>query len=182
MSEFSRIRQPVHLRRADARIQVRCEIVPRPSIYARFLIVLVLSVCRNSRSTRRGVPTHSIDLKEFIRDVPDFPKPAILFRDITPLLSHPAAFRAAVGQLGKRFRDERIEAIVAAFGSGARNPRARMSMKGRLGPRLRAAEHSAQLQRRPVRIDSMNCITVSVTASSARPRSRFNVVCVLSGA
>ena len=62
--------------------------------------------------------TSAIDLKDFIRDVPDFPKPGILFRDITPLLSHPAAFRAAVDQLAVRFRDERIEAIVAAEARG----------------------------------------------------------------
>ena len=37
--------------------------------------------------------TPQLDLKEFIRDIPDFPKPGILFRDITPLLASPAAFR-----------------------------------------------------------------------------------------
>jgi len=60
----------------------------------------------------------SIDLKNFIRDIPDFPKPGILFRDITPLLSHPAAFRAAIDQLANRYRDQRIEAIVAAEARG----------------------------------------------------------------
>ena len=33
-------------------------------------------------------------LKRLIRDIPDFPKPGILFKDITPLLAEPAAFRA----------------------------------------------------------------------------------------
>ena len=33
----------------------------------------------------------SFDLKSFIRDIPDFPKPGILFRDITPLLANPEA-------------------------------------------------------------------------------------------
>ena len=32
------------------------------------------------------------DLKKFIRDIPDFPKPGILYRDITPLLASPEAF------------------------------------------------------------------------------------------
>ena len=36
------------------------------------------------------------ELKRWVRDVPDFPKPGILFRDITPLLREPAAFRSAV--------------------------------------------------------------------------------------
>jgi adenine phosphoribosyltransferase len=39
------------------------------------------------------------DLNTFIRAIPDFPKPGILFRDITPLLLAPEAFRAAVDQM-----------------------------------------------------------------------------------
>jgi adenine phosphoribosyltransferase len=38
----------------------------------------------------------AVDLKQFIRDVPDFPSPGILFRDLTPLLGRPEALRAAV--------------------------------------------------------------------------------------
>ena len=38
----------------------------------------------------------TIDLRNYIRDIPDFPKPGIMFKDITPLLSHPEAFRAAI--------------------------------------------------------------------------------------
>jgi adenine/guanine phosphoribosyltransferase-like PRPP-binding protein len=40
-----------------------------------------------------------MDLAKFLRDVPDFPKPGILFKDITPLLASPAAMRAAIDQL-----------------------------------------------------------------------------------
>ena len=36
------------------------------------------------------------DLRGFIRDIPDFPKPGIVFKDITPLLLDPAALDAAV--------------------------------------------------------------------------------------
>ena len=39
-----------------------------------------------------------IDLKAHIRAIPDFPKPGILFYDITTLLLHPAALKEAVGQ------------------------------------------------------------------------------------
>jgi len=42
-----------------------------------------------------------MDFKSIIRDVPDFPKPGILFRDITPVLSDPAAFRCAVDGLAE---------------------------------------------------------------------------------
>ena len=40
-----------------------------------------------------------MDLKEHIRGIPDFPKPGILFYDISTLLAHPAAWRAAVDRL-----------------------------------------------------------------------------------
>jgi len=40
-----------------------------------------------------------MNLKSFIRDVPDFPKPGILFRDITPLLKSPGAFSEAIKRL-----------------------------------------------------------------------------------
>jgi len=44
------------------------------------------------------------DLRALIRDVPDFPSPGILFRDITPLLACPEAFRAAVGAMADPWR------------------------------------------------------------------------------
>jgi adenine phosphoribosyltransferase len=59
-----------------------------------------------------------LDLKQYIRDIPDFPKPGILFRDITPLLALPDAFRACVRQLADHYRDQKIEAVVAAEARG----------------------------------------------------------------
>jgi adenine phosphoribosyltransferase len=60
----------------------------------------------------------SLDLKRFIRDIPDFPKPGILFRDITPLLADAAAFHEAIRQLAEPFRGQKIDAIVAAEARG----------------------------------------------------------------
>lgn len=40
-----------------------------------------------------------MDLAQIIRDIPDFPKPGILFRDITPVLENPAAFATAIMQM-----------------------------------------------------------------------------------
>ena len=40
-----------------------------------------------------------MDLAAFLRDVPDFPKPGILFKDITPMLASPEAMQAATDQL-----------------------------------------------------------------------------------
>ncbi|HWL11159.1 MAG TPA: adenine phosphoribosyltransferase [Planctomicrobium sp.] len=59
-----------------------------------------------------------MELREHIRDVPDFPKPGILFRDITPLLAHPAAFRESIRQLADQYRSMNIKAIAAAEARG----------------------------------------------------------------
>lgn len=59
-----------------------------------------------------------LTLTDYIRSVPDFPKPGILFRDITPLLAAPAAFRQSIEQLAQRYRDERIDVVAAAEARG----------------------------------------------------------------
>ncbi len=58
-----------------------------------------------------------MDLRSFVRDVPDFPKPGILFRDITPLLASPEAFYAAIRAMAEPFRGE---SPVKVFGIEAR--------------------------------------------------------------
>jgi len=57
-------------------------------------------------------------LSRTIRDIPDFPKPGILFKDITPVLRDPAAFSAFIGLLKERFQNERLDAIVAVDARG----------------------------------------------------------------
>lgn len=59
-----------------------------------------------------------MDLKAFIRDVPDFPQPGILFRDITPLLAEPAAFRAAIEGLLTDARASKPAAVVGIESRG----------------------------------------------------------------
>lgn len=61
---------------------------------------------------------HTVDLKRFIRPVPDFPKPGILFRDITPLLADGPALQAAIDQLVEPWRNKRLDAIVAIEARG----------------------------------------------------------------
>jgi adenine phosphoribosyltransferase len=58
-----------------------------------------------------------IDLRRYIRDIPDFPKPGIVFKDITPLLSDGAAFRAAVDQFVERFRG-RVDVVLGIESRG----------------------------------------------------------------
>lgn len=62
--------------------------------------------------------TSSIELSDYIRDVPDFPKPGILFKDITPLLLAPEPFRQAVSRMADQYRDAQIDVIIAAEARG----------------------------------------------------------------
>lgn len=59
-----------------------------------------------------------MNLTQFIRAVPDFPKPGILFRDITPLLGNPQAFGEAIRQLAEHYRGQKIDVVAAAEARG----------------------------------------------------------------
>lgn len=59
-----------------------------------------------------------IDLKTYIRDIPDFPKAGILFRDITPLLASPIAFGEIIRRMAAPYRGGKIDAVVAAEARG----------------------------------------------------------------
>ena len=59
-----------------------------------------------------------MQLESFIRDVPDFPKPGILFKDITPLIRHPRAFKEAVDRIADHYRDSRPDVVVAIESRG----------------------------------------------------------------
>lgn len=59
-----------------------------------------------------------IDLKKHIREIPDWPRKGILFRDITPLLLNPRAFAAAVDALSADFTEMGIEYVAAVEARG----------------------------------------------------------------
>ncbi len=59
-----------------------------------------------------------MDLKQYIRNIPDWPKKGILFRDITPLLAKPKVFTAAVDALCADFAEEGIEYVAAVEARG----------------------------------------------------------------
>jgi adenine phosphoribosyltransferase len=59
-----------------------------------------------------------MDLAGYIRDIPDFPKPGIVFKDITPLLAHPPAYAEAVERLSARWRPEEVDVVAAAEARG----------------------------------------------------------------
>jgi len=62
--------------------------------------------------------TKRIDLGEYIRSIPDWPKKGILFRDITPLLGDAKAFAAAIERLAAGFADAGIEYVAAVEARG----------------------------------------------------------------
>ena len=67
-----------------------------------------------------------MDIAAFIRHVPDYPKPGILFYDITPLLASPEAFGEVIERMADAAQPLRPTRIVAA--------EARLSVRGAAGP------------------------------------------------
>jgi len=59
-----------------------------------------------------------MNLKKIIRSIPDFPKPGILFYDITTLLNDKKAFKFAIDQLIKKYKGKKIDKIVAVEARG----------------------------------------------------------------
>ena len=57
-------------------------------------------------------------LKRLIRDIPDFPKPGILFRDITPLLADASGLALSIELLANPFRGKRVDLVVGAESRG----------------------------------------------------------------
>jgi len=62
--------------------------------------------------------TASVNLKAYIRDVPDFPRAGILFRDITPLLADKAALTRAIGAMAEPFRNAHVDYVAAVEARG----------------------------------------------------------------
>jgi len=60
----------------------------------------------------------SPDPRQWIRDIPDFPKPGVMFKDITPLLAHPDAFGAVIDRLAEHYAGAKIDTIAAAEARG----------------------------------------------------------------
>lgn len=59
-----------------------------------------------------------MDLKKFIRDVPNFPKKGIVFKDITPLLQNPDAFNDAIFQLYDKVKHHKFDYVVSLESRG----------------------------------------------------------------
>ena len=59
-----------------------------------------------------------MELTRHIRDVPDFPKPGIVFKDITPLLADPTALQWSIDTLAERFADSHIDRVIGIESRG----------------------------------------------------------------
>lgn len=70
-----------------------------------------------TKDTWRAV-SDAADLQRLIRAVPDFPKPGVLFRDITPLLADPSGLAMAVELMSQPFRGKHIDLVVGAESRG----------------------------------------------------------------
>ncbi|HEX3873740.1 MAG TPA: adenine phosphoribosyltransferase [Solirubrobacteraceae bacterium] len=60
----------------------------------------------------------AVDLRSFIRAIPDFPQPGILFRDITPLLADPLALATAIDGLARLAADAHVDLVIGAEARG----------------------------------------------------------------
>jgi adenine phosphoribosyltransferase len=60
----------------------------------------------------------AVDLDALVRDIPDFPKPGIVFKDITPLLASPQGLDRAVTALADLARDLRVDVVIGAEARG----------------------------------------------------------------
>jgi adenine phosphoribosyltransferase len=59
-----------------------------------------------------------MDIKALIRTIPDYPKPGVMFRDITTLLKDPAGFRLTIGELAGRYRGRCIDKVAGIESRG----------------------------------------------------------------
>jgi len=59
-----------------------------------------------------------VDLYSYVREIPDYPKPGILFRDITPLLADPVALKSAAEALAAPYQGNKVDMVAAAEARG----------------------------------------------------------------
>src|SRR5207253_3978515 len=89
--------------------------LPGPSHRSRLSRALIRSLLRSApHVTVRSAD----DLRAKIREVPDFPKPGILFYDITTLLKDPDAFREVIDQMADQVKDSAVDLVVGMESRG----------------------------------------------------------------
>ncbi|MEO0155568.1 MAG: adenine phosphoribosyltransferase [candidate division WOR-3 bacterium] len=59
-----------------------------------------------------------MDLKKFIRDIPDFPQKGVMFRDITTILKNPEAFKFSIDTIVNKYKSAKIDKVVSIEARG----------------------------------------------------------------
>lgn len=95
-----------------------------------------------------------MNLKDYIREVPNFPKPGILFRDITPLIGEPAAFSTVIDEMTALARAQKVDTVAAIESRGfifgapvaarLQLPFVPIRKPGKLPSKLRSVEYSLE--------------------------------------
>ncbi|MBM5817706.1 MAG: adenine phosphoribosyltransferase [Cyanobacteria bacterium K_Offshore_surface_m2_239] len=101
-----------------------------------------------------SVSDPSLDLRQWVREVPDFPKPGILFRDLTPLMRDPRGWQEAVRRLGQRCEQRQPDLIVGiesrgfivgmALATALRLPFAPVRKPGKLPGQVHGVDYSLE--------------------------------------
>jgi adenine phosphoribosyltransferase len=63
-------------------------------------------------------PAAALDLKTYVRDIPDFPKKGIVFKDITPMLADPKAYATAINMIADHYKDMGIDRVAGIEARG----------------------------------------------------------------
>ena len=79
-------------------------------------IVLAFGLQRREDTTEMNGDIAAI--RQAIRDIPNFPKPGITFKDITPLLANGPLFGKTIDLIGNRYREERIDIVLGIESRG----------------------------------------------------------------
>ncbi len=95
----------------------QCQLTPQPAI-----LLTDARVCSYYSFTEKSTDTtgarFAMDLKQYIRDIPDFPVEGILFRDITPLMQEPKAFRYVIDRMAEHYEGQGVDAILGIEARG----------------------------------------------------------------
>jgi adenine phosphoribosyltransferase len=109
--------------RARSKPSVRKKSVPRPAARkisrAKARVTPVRRKLSASKLSRAALELDGLThVRQKIRDIPNFPQPGVLFRDITPLLADPKGFHIVLDAIAQRFVGEHIDAVVGIESRG----------------------------------------------------------------
>lgn len=117
-----------------------------------------------------------LDLAKFIRDIPDFPQPGVMFKDITPLLAAPGALGVAINRLLEGVRDHPFDVIVATESRGFIFA---APMADRLGVGLVPVRKVGKLPHETIRVDYVleyGTNTLEIHRDAIQPGQRVLIV------